>query len=82
MDACDPKRDKAIFELCEKPGQTEDNKLQGHVDENLYHRKKAGYAINDSRGNKKKRAPGRKANRSAVGPGRQLEHSRRYLAIC
>uniref|UniRef100_A0ACD5WN25 Uncharacterized protein n=1 Tax=Avena sativa TaxID=4498 RepID=A0ACD5WN25_AVESA len=79
-DACHHKREKATFELREKPGQTEDYKLQDCVDANLSHRKKPDHTSNDSRG--EKRAPGRKANR-AVGPGCASKQSRSpfYLRI-
>jgi hypothetical protein len=84
-DACYQKRDKAIFELREKPDQTADYNLQYYLDANDSRCMKSGHTSNDSRGNKMKRARCRKANRDeqAVGPGRPLEQSRSpsYLLI-
>uniref|UniRef100_A0ACD5YZV6 Uncharacterized protein n=1 Tax=Avena sativa TaxID=4498 RepID=A0ACD5YZV6_AVESA len=77
-DACHHKRDKATFELHEKPGQTEDYKSQDYLDANLSHRKKPAHTSNDSRG--KKHAPGRKATR-VVGPGRPSKQSRSPLYL-
>ncbi|KAM0865184.1 hypothetical protein ACQ4PT_043417 [Festuca glaucescens] len=66
--ACHQKRDEATCELRERPGQTEDYKLQGSLDANLSRCKKLGHTSNDSRG-KKKRARSRKANRDEQAVG-------------